>query len=340
MVAADHRSAHPGLPGLPWWAAVAVAVAASAIGFAFDASSGGKELTNAFAALYVLGCVTAVLVVRQSGVFTAVIQPPLILFFAVPGAYWVFHGGAFPSVKTIAINCGYPLIERFPLMLFTSAAVLLIGMCRWYFATTAAPATKRGTEPTADSAPSKVDKLAGKLSSALNRDATHAVQAAPERRRRAGERPRRAASRNAEAAPTAPARARHVRPPLDDAPQPRSERARRRRTASDRTEESARRRRTRDQADLPRQPREGRREPPPRDRGTSAGGRRDPYRPGEPEPPLRRRHEPKPTNGSAATHHPISRVRYRGAGRDEPDPQPRRPTGTRRDDADQWRYDR
>ena len=74
------------------------------------------------------------LAVRQSGVFTAVIQPPLILFCAVPGAYFLFNGAKFTGLKDLLINCGYPLIERFPLMLFTSAAVLMIGLARWYLA--------------------------------------------------------------------------------------------------------------------------------------------------------------------------------------------------------------
>lgn len=33
------------------------------------------------------------------------------------------------------INCGYSLIERFPLMLGTAAGVLLIGLVRWYLGT-------------------------------------------------------------------------------------------------------------------------------------------------------------------------------------------------------------
>ena len=65
--------------------------------------------------------------------FTAVIQPPLILFCAVPGAYWLFHGAKFTGIKDLLINCGYPLIERFPLMLGTAGGVLLIGLVRWYF---------------------------------------------------------------------------------------------------------------------------------------------------------------------------------------------------------------
>ena len=111
-----------------------LAVTLTAVGFAYDAGSGGKELSMVFAASYALGCIFAVLAVRQSGIFTAVIQPPLILFVAVPTSYFLFHGAAFTGIKDTLINFGYPLIQRFPLMFFTSAAVLLVGMARWYYA--------------------------------------------------------------------------------------------------------------------------------------------------------------------------------------------------------------
>lgn len=158
-VAADHRSILPNAAGVPWWGAVAAAAVATAIGIAFEAGSGGKELSAVFAALYVMGCVAAVLTVRQSAVFTAVIQPPLVLFFAVPGAYWLFHGAAFMGLKAIAINCGYPLIERFPLMLFTTAAVLLIGMVRWYLGMLNHSGTSDAADTSARQRPPFVDKL-------------------------------------------------------------------------------------------------------------------------------------------------------------------------------------
>ena len=129
---AEHRSIIATIPGVPSWGAVLIAITFATVGFAFDAASGGKELTAVFAGAYVVGCIAAVLAVRQSGVFTAVIQPPLILFVTVPGAYFLFHGATIDGVKDLLINCGYPLIERFPLMFFTSAVVLLIGMVRWY----------------------------------------------------------------------------------------------------------------------------------------------------------------------------------------------------------------
>ncbi|MBV9721761.1 MAG: hypothetical protein JO082_07565, partial [Mycobacterium sp.] len=61
-VAADHRSISPNLAGVPWWAAVVIAVTGTAVGFAFDAGS-GRELTTVFSALYAVGCVAAVLAV-------------------------------------------------------------------------------------------------------------------------------------------------------------------------------------------------------------------------------------------------------------------------------------
>ena len=144
---------HPRFAGVPWWGAVLVAVTATAVGFAFDAGSGGKELSAVFAVCYALGCLSAVLAVQQVGLFTAVVQPPLLLFVAVPGAYFLFHGGELNGLKDLAINCGYPLIERFPLMLFVSAAVLLIGLGRWY----AGLNKGRGAEPNDAAATTSAD---------------------------------------------------------------------------------------------------------------------------------------------------------------------------------------
>ena len=67
---------------MPPWGAVVIAVASTLFGIAIEAGGGHRELGATFAVCYVLGCVGAVLAVRQSGVFTAVIQPPLLLFVA------------------------------------------------------------------------------------------------------------------------------------------------------------------------------------------------------------------------------------------------------------------
>jgi hypothetical protein len=228
-VEAAHRSIHPNIPGVPWWAALLIAVTATAIGYAIDAGSGHKELTHVFAGLYIAGCVAAVLAVRQAGVFTAVIQPPLILFCAVPGAYWLFHGSKVGSVKDLLINCGYPLIERFPLMLGTAGGVLLIGLVRWYFGmphrtTMAVNATDDAATATTTEAKSFLSGIAAKLNSMLGVDSDEDDAEASEskRIRGAGASPKAAAktSRAARSSRSATrptrTRSRHARPPLDD----------------------------------------------------------------------------------------------------------------------------
>lgn len=308
-----------------------MAVIATAVGIAFDAGSGDKELTTVFAALYVMGCVAAVLMVEQSAVFTAVIQPPLILFCAVPGAYWLFHGGGFPGLKNIVINCGYPLIERFPLMLFTAAIVLLIGMVRWYLGMLDHAGTPQAEGSGTRRRSTLLDKLGTMLTAALNRDPAHAIEPSSSRtsrerrprERRPGERPRRATPESRRAAreaasgtssrsrtrsterrrdPTraAPTRSRHVRPAAELHDQP----PRRRRPAPELQDQPLRRRR----------PAPERHNDPPRRRG---------------EPIQRTRRESRSyRSGEAPTRHPVSQVRYRNAAGE-----------ARNDEVDSWEYD-
>lgn len=313
-----------------------IATLATAVGFAFDAGSGNRELSGVFAALYLMGCVAAVLAVRQEAIFTAVVQPPLILFVSVPGAYFLFHLSDIQGIKDILINCGYPLIERFLLMFTTSVIVLLIGMARWYFGDAARPAPVTSGQAAAKST-AAVGAAAGVLAaiktklselsmptrgSAAHDDAEprkHAIDRDTTTRRRQD--PRRPTKR------TAPTRSRHVRPPLDDdlAPPP----SRRRPTHAREDDDFAdgpppRRRAPRDPSRRPpppeylrdpREPRQPRQRSPyerPMPRPERYGPPVDPYPgvdpyDGAPPPPRRR---PAPASG---THHPVSKVRYRGA---------------------------
>jgi hypothetical protein len=341
---------------------VLLAVTGTSAGFAFDAGS-GKELTTVFSALYVAGCVAAVLAVRQAGIFTAVIQPPLILFCAVPGAYWLFHGAKFTGLKDLLINCGYPLIERFPLMLFTSAGVLAIGTIRWLLAMVIRPTATAGTEAdTANGTPHA--GLASRLASmivGLRRPSAHDETAekpakAGSRRTHAvarSARPARSADRRKTAKRPATSRSRHVRPPLDEAADPALDRARRSRSQRptrprefDAAEPPRRSRVPREQDPRGRPSRDIRRDPHIRqDRPTRRSSRVDPYEPIDPyeaaPPEPRRRPVPNGTTGATATHHPISQVRYRGSTRDDeprsgPTPRPRQ---LRESAADSWNYD-
>ncbi len=340
------------VPGVPSWGAVLIAITFSAIGFAFDAGSGGKELTSVFAGAYVVGCIVAVLAVRQSGVFTAVIQPPLILFLTVPGAYFLFHGGAVDGLKDLAINCGYPLIERFPLMFFTSAIVLLIGLVRWYLGMSGRRAAPAEAEP-ADTE-GRLSAVTSKISGLLARDPAdepEAVEEAPARRRsrqhsidRAAKTGKTAAEagRNRNGRPTKrtqPSRSRHNRPPETEIIEPVAERPRRPRPA----------RRTTDPTVPPAEPRrrprassarEARKQPPPSERRSpyqrpDRHSRFDGFEPFEP-------HGTNGSNGSGAlngSHHPVSRVRYRGGDAGDERSQHRTKRRTGRHHADAWEYD-
>jgi hypothetical protein len=353
----------PTIPGVPSWGALLIAVTFTAIGFAFDAGSGGKELTLAFAVAYAVGCVAAVVAVRQTGIFTAVIQPPLILFVCVPGAYFLFHGGAMDGVKDLLINCGYPLIERFPLMFFTTAIVLLVGLVRWY----AGMSRRRSAPAEAAESESPLSMVTSKISALLTRDAAdEAVEDAPaERRGRQHSIDRSARTKKTSAAtartrserPTKraqPSRSRHTRPPETEIIEPVVERPRRPRTARRSTEPDVPpaepRRRTRSSST--REPRkssstrEPRKQPPPSERRSpyqrpDRHSRFDGFEPFEP-------HGTNATNGSGGTngsrngsHHPISRVRYRGADDGDQNPQYRaRPrTSKSKHRADAWEYD-
>jgi len=376
-VEASHRSIHPNIPGVPWWTALLIAITATAVGYGIDA--GHKELTHVFAGCYITGCVAAVLAVRQEGLFTAIIQPPLILFCAVPGAYYLFHDGKIGHLKDLLINCGYPLIERFPLMLGTAGAVLLIGLVRWYFGMSQRTASATDDAAGADSstAHSPFGGLAAKLHSILRPESPEEAAAATRRGRTlaTAAKSRRATRAGRSTAGATRTHSRHTRPPLDDAQDPgeRPRRSGRRGPAPARDyDQPPRRSRRRPRPDTDPDPRDqpprgGRREPRPRrspyERPAARGGRFDDYdmydRPGaagryspyEPDDSYDPAYEPKrrrTTSGANPSHHPISQVRYRGAAAGEPtraDPRgqyrPRsRANGNGRSPAESWEYDR
>lgn len=302
-----------------------IAVIFTAIGFAFDAGAGDKELGAVFATCYVLGCLLAVLAVRQSALFTAVIQPPLILFVAVPSAYFLFHTAEIGGVKDILINCGYPLIERFPLMFFTAATVLVIGMVRWYLgasnrrlwpdkpathvtaaAASATPARRVArrfaqTSPAADDTDEELAEAPPRRSSA-RRPNRSAASAATRRTGRAGE----------------PSRARHTRPPENDIAASAEAVDRRERMAA-RERPVRNRRETEAPLDPVRQPRRPR--PSSRDPRRGAPTPYEPAdyyeRPRRPEglDPYGRdpRYDERPRPPANPSHHPVSRVRYRSS---------------------------
>ncbi|MGB3171103.1 MAG: DUF6542 domain-containing protein [Rhodococcus sp. (in: high G+C Gram-positive bacteria)] len=125
----DQRSALASVPGVPAWGAVAIAVGATFLGFVIDAAR-GTELTSAFACLYLIGVVAAVVLVRYRGLFTAAVQAPLILFVAVPLSYQYFTESPGSGLRDILLNVAIPLVNRFPLMLLGTVLALALAGAR------------------------------------------------------------------------------------------------------------------------------------------------------------------------------------------------------------------
>jgi hypothetical protein len=349
---------------------VLVAAISIAVGFAFDAGTGTRELTSVFAGCYAVGSLLAVLAVRQAAVFTAVIQPPLLLFVAVPSAYFLFHSSEIRGLKDLAINCGYPLIERFPLMFFVSAAVLVVGMVRWYVGMSSrrGTATPEATSAKAAKKPAAKAKPAGGLLGAVTSKLAETPDAVaadddelddvPPRRPRTADRPRRAtkpaAERRSDSARDktgrkpakrtgTTSRSRRDRAPETEIIEPVVDRPRRTRSSSASRAGDAPepRRRPRE----PREPREARESREPRERKSPPSDRRSTYE--RPERPERRRRyddyeplEPHSNGNGSSSHHPVSRVRYRGADDGDERAEYRSPSRARRSwEADRWEYD-
>ncbi|WP_395310330.1 DUF6542 domain-containing protein [Mycobacterium sp. AMU20-3851] len=359
-VLTDAQTLFAGLPDrlpvkIPWWGATLLAVTLTAVGFAYDAGAGNGELGAVFSTFYVLGCLLAVVLVQRPGLFTAMIQPPLILFVAVPTAYFLFHSSQIDGLKDILINCGYPLIERFPLMFFTSAVVLLLGAARWYLLRGVPESTDEGAAPTAS--PRR----------AARRFARTDDPAEESERPRAARRPRRDTAEPADRPRRSPrtgtpSRARHNRPPESDiaasaaaadrreraAARERSGRPRRHPESPADPTRHSRRRDSRDQRD-PREPRRrgydsaygAQFEAPDSYERPRRRPRPDGYESRFEESRFEPGHSPRPDDRYAdpyaerprrpapdPSHHPVSRVRYRSSG-DEP-------RNSHRRDADFW----
>lgn len=130
MAPLPKRSVLAGLPGVPWWGAVVLAVGCTAIGASTDILTSAKSVGDPFNWLYAIGCVLAALLVANTGLFTAAVQPSLILFVSVPVTTWLLSPGQQASFKSMLLFA-VPLIGRFPWMAWVSGVVLAVCLVRW-----------------------------------------------------------------------------------------------------------------------------------------------------------------------------------------------------------------
>ncbi|MEH6795892.1 MAG: DUF6542 domain-containing protein [Rhodococcus sp. (in: high G+C Gram-positive bacteria)] len=176
----DHRSILATLPGVPAWGAVAIAAGLTFLGFLIDAAR-GTELTGAFAFMYVLGCIAGVLLVRFRGLFTAMVQAPLILFVAVPLSYQYFTDNAGTGLKDIILNVAIPLVNRFPLMLLGTLVAVGLGALRIVLKrqNTHAPAQRRSPK-LSDDKPTRAQRRAQEDRPERSRRRTAAADRTPD----------------------------------------------------------------------------------------------------------------------------------------------------------------
>lgn len=138
--------------GIPWWAAVLLALAFTGIGVFVDMERVNR-LGVIFQGCYFAGCVVAVLWVQRRSLFGPIVQPPLILALTVPGV--VLSGGGVTGgggLTAKALAVGTPLINGFPTMAITTACTVIIGCVRLLRQRPPAPLARRPTRDPASTA--------------------------------------------------------------------------------------------------------------------------------------------------------------------------------------------
>lgn len=126
----DEQSALPTEPGIPWWGAVLLAGGLTVLGAVLALAGDETSLGFGFRALYVIGCIAAVLAVRRRALFTAVTQPPLILFVVAVVTLYFLVSDSESGVKRLVFDVALPVAKLFPLMGWTFVAVLAIAAAR------------------------------------------------------------------------------------------------------------------------------------------------------------------------------------------------------------------
>lgn len=108
--------------GLPSWGAVLVGVGFTVGGVVLSRIVSGS-IGWIFTTTFVLGVVLAVLAVRRGSIFTAMVQPPLLLAPAVLIGNWLGNS------QGLVYN-GFEMVKAFPLMAISTAVVLVLGLVR------------------------------------------------------------------------------------------------------------------------------------------------------------------------------------------------------------------
>jgi hypothetical protein len=133
----DERPVFGSRRGLPWWAAVLVALLLSVAGAVVDKSRlvDDQRLTSfgLYHALFLAGCLLTVLAVRRRNLFGPMVQPPLIFAVTfIPVQLTAREAGQSTETgtKKLVFEVALPLASSFPWMAGATAATIVIGVIR------------------------------------------------------------------------------------------------------------------------------------------------------------------------------------------------------------------
>ena len=113
----------PSVRGLPSWAVILIALALTLGGTAVDGATTGTLAWGLRIGFY-LGVILAALLVRRGSIFTAMVQPPLVLVFGL------VVGGMLFTNSSGLYSTALKIIGTFPTMAIGTAAAVLIGLIR------------------------------------------------------------------------------------------------------------------------------------------------------------------------------------------------------------------
>ncbi|WP_338836310.1 DUF6542 domain-containing protein [Gordonia polyisoprenivorans] len=126
----DQQSVLPTVRGVPWWGAVLIATALTAVGAIMDAKNHGN-LGAVFNFCLLVGCCLAALAVRRRALFTAAAQPPLIAFCVGVLALYSLNAGNASGLKSLVLKVLLPIAANFPWMAVTFVVTLVLVLLRW-----------------------------------------------------------------------------------------------------------------------------------------------------------------------------------------------------------------
>lgn len=137
-------SAAPGVRGWPWWAVVLLALVLTLAGAAIDSWVVGTFSWGLRLGFWI-GVGLAALLVQRKSVFTAMVQPPLILVVGLILGGLLFLSRSGSGSKAVLYDLALKLIATFPTMAIGTALAVLIGIIR----IVAQPLRRRPTRATA-----------------------------------------------------------------------------------------------------------------------------------------------------------------------------------------------